>query len=338
VKQPSVEFLTTTDARYYVGTVALLNSLRLTGNDAPLAVLDLGMTTEQRSRLAPHARILPPSAVEFSPATKYSAKPRLAATSSADVVVLIDSDILVTSELSTELDEARRAKLVAAPDGPGSSMRSFREWEALFGLRAAVRSNQIYVNAGFVVFAPAHWPDLLSRWIETCDVVQLSDEERRARLYEEDLHPIAGQDQDALNALLMSEFPGSALHIVPYHCAPFPQHMSDVRVEDAGALRCVSHDERVTLLHYVMTPKPWQAWGWTRAGSQAYITLLPRTTVASDVALRLDERELPRWLTSPPLRHALGLVAPLARTAGRAGLRPLSPKVRMRLRRRIGRG
>ena len=47
-------FFTISDARFFVGTVLLLNSLRLTGHDHELVVLDRGLTDSQRARLAEH--------------------------------------------------------------------------------------------------------------------------------------------------------------------------------------------------------------------------------------------------------------------------------------------
>ncbi len=44
-------FYTVTDAEFFPGTVALLNSLRLMGHREPLVVLDDGSATEQRERL-----------------------------------------------------------------------------------------------------------------------------------------------------------------------------------------------------------------------------------------------------------------------------------------------
>ena len=46
-------FYTVTDAEFFPGTVALLNSLRLVGHREPLVVLDNGLTPEQRDAARP---------------------------------------------------------------------------------------------------------------------------------------------------------------------------------------------------------------------------------------------------------------------------------------------
>ena len=51
-------FYTISSAGYFPGTVALLNSLRLTGNAGELVVLDRGLLPDQRARLEPQARVV----------------------------------------------------------------------------------------------------------------------------------------------------------------------------------------------------------------------------------------------------------------------------------------
>jgi hypothetical protein len=55
---PDVTFHTVSDNAFFPETVALLNSLRLTGNNGPLVVLDHGLTQAQRERLAPLGTIV----------------------------------------------------------------------------------------------------------------------------------------------------------------------------------------------------------------------------------------------------------------------------------------
>ena len=46
-----VGFFTIADANYFLGLVALVNSLRLQGHADPITVLDLGLQTDQREAL-----------------------------------------------------------------------------------------------------------------------------------------------------------------------------------------------------------------------------------------------------------------------------------------------
>ena len=52
-------YYTITDEPFFVGTVALLNSLRLTGHEGEFVALDCGLTPTQQRRLAQHARVVP---------------------------------------------------------------------------------------------------------------------------------------------------------------------------------------------------------------------------------------------------------------------------------------
>jgi Glycosyl transferases group 1 len=56
-----VTYYTISDQRFFPGTVALLNSLRLTGNTGDLVVLDANLTPSDRELLGGHATIVPPT-------------------------------------------------------------------------------------------------------------------------------------------------------------------------------------------------------------------------------------------------------------------------------------
>lgn len=326
---PSLEFCTVADSRYFVGTVGLLNSLRLTGNDAPLTVLDVGLTEAQRERLAPHASVL--TLVDLGRATRtpYAAKPTSASRSKADVVIVIDSDVLVTSRLDPIMRPASEGKVVVFPDGPGNPRRWFEEWIETFRLQAPGRPDQVYVGSGMVGLSPQAWPWFLARWAEACESIPAPSTKARREYH--DIYwrwPFADPDQDALNALLMSEVPESALRVLPYWVAPFPQDMWRVQVEDESRLLCTVEGQPTLLLHYSMAPKPWQPLGWTRAGRQAFLTLFPRVVLRDDVTLRLERDELPRWLVSNSLRRGLSITAPAARTGAHAVSRALPVSMR----------
>jgi hypothetical protein len=51
-------FYAAANSRFFVGAVALLNSLRLSGNGGELVILDVGLEPSQRRLLEPHVRIV----------------------------------------------------------------------------------------------------------------------------------------------------------------------------------------------------------------------------------------------------------------------------------------
>jgi len=56
--QDDVTYYTVSDDEFFLGTVMLVNSLRLTGNHGKVVVLDAGLTAEQSATLERHAEIV----------------------------------------------------------------------------------------------------------------------------------------------------------------------------------------------------------------------------------------------------------------------------------------
>jgi hypothetical protein len=50
-------YYTVSDHRFFLGTVALLNSLRLTNNGGDFVVLDVDLTPSERELLSDHATV-----------------------------------------------------------------------------------------------------------------------------------------------------------------------------------------------------------------------------------------------------------------------------------------
>jgi hypothetical protein len=110
-KVSAATFYTIANARYFPGLVALLNSLRLTGHDQELVVLDEGLTAEQRAHLDPVVRLVElPEERLGHPAL---AKPYPHLLDPTGVVTLIDSDIIVTRSLAPALADAAAGKIAA---------------------------------------------------------------------------------------------------------------------------------------------------------------------------------------------------------------------------------
>jgi lipopolysaccharide biosynthesis glycosyltransferase len=112
------------------------------------------------------------------------------------VVVIIDSDMIVTHSLRYVVDKVMAGKICVFPDHFSQWNRSFKEWETDLQLRGPLR-RQMYVNAGFIALSTKRWPDFLPRFEDVLE-----------RVPGESLHSIAdltdpfwGAGQDALNAL-----------------------------------------------------------------------------------------------------------------------------------------
>ena len=278
-----VTYFTVSTHRFFPGTVALLNSLHVSGNIGNLVVLDAGLTSRERDLLSQHATVFaPPRAIDEHPVLLKASAHLL---QPSGEVVVIDSDMIVTGSLEPALACARDGKICAFPDVPAVRGRWFAEWEHTLALRRQLRRD-VYVNSGFVAFSTIHWPELLTRWRELCQLIPPSDMWGRRS-------PFNAPDQDALNALLMSEIPREAVALLPEDEQVFG---GDVSVDDFETLACTSAGRLSKILHLIDSPKPWEPSGWLRLAGIDYAQLMRRLLFADDVPLRLDRDQVPLWL------------------------------------------
>lgn len=289
LEQQDAIFYTISNARYFLGTVGLVNSLRLTGHNNEIVVLECGLTPSQRQLLTPHCTLFESPKISIANPTLF--KPFLSLLNPKGIVVLIDSDMIVTRSLEPILSLAEQGEICAYADPEAE--RWFAQWQQLFALPCQPR-HQTYVCAGFVAFSAAHWPDLLKHWWQACETIS-----SHPTLYEgasNDL-PSAQADQDALNALLMSEIPKEALAVQPPEEMRYWGRLQTVQVENLQTLECTYSRRAVKILHADGPTKPWetQAWQQGRVQYNAYVRLLRRLLVSSDVALRVSPQE-PLWL------------------------------------------
>ena len=284
---PDATFYTVADSRFFPGVVALLNSLRLTGNGGELIVLDAGLDDAQRARLSGHARLVAlPGGVT---ANAFLAKPFAHRLDIDGTLVILDSDMLVTASLEPVVARAHAGRICVFPDHPTTRRRWFAEWREGFGLSSEPR-RQTYVNAGFLALALVRWRDVLARWAEICERIPPG-----AHFSSDMAGPYWAGDQDALNALLMSEVPADAVEILPSGEEAYWDALRSVDV-DERTLSCRRNGTRVTILHYSFRPKPWERAAWIRVVDDAYVRLLPRVLFADDVELRLDPADVPAWV------------------------------------------
>lgn len=327
---PAPTVYTLADSRYFIGVVALLNSLRLTGHDYAMVVLDCGFTDDQRTRLSKHGSVvtLPPELA----ARNVLAKPFFRETARDGVALWIDADILVTGPLASIVDSAREGRVCAYPvDHVDQRGRRFIEWTGQFGLAADPRK-QVYVQAGFLALDLPRHRELLDRWWEACETIPARE------VFEGDIEsPLWAGDQDALNALLMSEVPSADVQVLPESEAVFPPAAEQARVLDRATLSCELDGRPVRLVHYSWVPKPWAPLAWRRTRrplSDVYRQLLPRVLFERDVTLRLAPNEVPPslrpGLSGGAARAGIAVARPLRRLAARAAAH-LPERVRNRL-------
>jgi hypothetical protein len=286
-----VTFFTVCNDKYFPGLVGLVNSLRLMGHDDPVVVGDCGLTAAQREALAPLCRLFKLDSSLVRNPTQYKPFPFLL--HPQGIVVMIDSDMIVTKSLNPVLALAAQGKICAFPDPEHD--RWFSEWQEIFSLPSVPRK-QTYVCAGFVAFSASLWPDLLELWWEACQRI-------RGHPTLQEGVPSSGAtaqgDQDALNALLMSEFPFDALLLLPDDEQVYIHQLRQVRSADARTLRCQYKGQQLLILHACCTPKPWQPNGVCFRGDvrgDVYLRFLRRLLSAPDVALKVPTPLLKIWL------------------------------------------
>lgn len=295
-------FYTIANEPHFLGLVALLNSLRLQGHEEPFVVGDFGLATWQRELLQPHVEFVP-----VSGASAYLLKPLAPLERPAEIMALLDADLVAVRSLAPLLGSAHE-RVVAFADPVAH--RFDPRWESLLELPPLRR--QPYVNSGFIVLGGEEGRrvlELVVAYQQRIDATFTRDRAGRPT------DPFYYSDQDVWNAVLASALPGERLEILPAALAPHPPFTQ-------GA------DEPYVLHH--VDRKPWLA--STRAN--AYSRLLPRLLLADDVAVRLDQGRVPR-------RFRRGFEGLLGRLGAEAGGLAWQQRGRVGLRRRLadrGRG
>jgi hypothetical protein len=301
--------------RFFLGLVALINSLRLHGHDDPLVVVDCGLTRRQRMLLAGDAMLMPaPEGIEPH-LLKYVGPTQ----APADVMLLIDADMIITRSLDPLINDIRAGKVVAFADPLAE--RHFESWCGLLELPSLRR--QPYVNAGFLGFPRSVGLELLQRLQRD---QRLIDSEETIWTGGSPQQPMYFADQDLLNALLASLVPPNGVTILEQDLAPHPP-FAGVRVTDPVAATCAYDDGRAPpfLLHHMLKQKPWL----TPRLPTPYSQLLPRLWLGADVAVRVAEDDV-------PLRFRGGFVAALERRRATSAALLAQMRGRLGLRRYVG--
>ena len=279
------------DADHYPGLVALITSLRMHSQVQSITVLDLGLSPWQRAELEPSCSVVQLDVARERHPFYLSAFAGLL--DPDGLVFCVDADVIVTGSLAPLMAAAENGKVCVGVDRLAG--RWFAEWETIFDLPAAPR-RQTYSNSGAALFSTRRHPQLLRRWSECCDRIVEPPPFQWKGLD----HPFALPDQDALNALLMSEVDADAVEVLPPAIFANGPEMDGVVVHDAARLECTKRGQRTLLLHAFGDPKPWQPAAARDLTPTPYLeclrVLMARAADPAAPAPHVDASSLPRWL------------------------------------------
>jgi hypothetical protein len=295
--RPRAAFYCVSNEPYFLGAVAMVNSLRLLGHSEPIFVLDCGLSARQRELLSDGATVLP--APDSSPPVLL--KTHAPIHHPAEVMVLIDADIIVTRSVHGLIDRASEGLVMAVDDG---QERFFSQWGELTGGTARRRP---YVSSCLTVLGGPLGRTVLETMHEALrrvdiektpysgsvpDFVSHADTWKR--------HPYYFADQDVLNAVLATKVdPGRVEVLERRDVAILP--FEGLRMVARDGIRCAYDDgTEPYAVHHLMLAKP-----WLREGvDNLYSRLLRRLLSGDDLAVRVPGDRIPRWLRRGALGYA----------------------------------
>jgi hypothetical protein len=267
-------FYCVSDSNHFLGFVALVNSLRLSGHEEPVVLVDAGLLPEQRSALAEHV-ILIPAPTDTHVIFLKQHGPRVYP---AEVMILLDSDIIVVRPLDDLVDAAEKGRLVAFVDNEPDADRYFPEWAEALGVDSVRRHP--YINAGQVIVPFALAERVFGAWADGQAKIDVG-QTWHARV-ERGSNPFYFGDQDVLNAVIGGCLGPDEVVIRENRMAPNPP-FSGLRLVDARAVHCEYADgSQPYLLHHFLA-KPWL----TITPANAYSRLMTRLLLAPDVSIRV---------------------------------------------------
>jgi len=276
----SASFYCIADSRYFLGAVGLVNSLRLVGHTEPIVLLDCGLTPEQPALLEPETTIVPAPAE--APPTMLKTTAPLARPD--EVMVLIDTDMIVTRRLDEPIGAARAGKAAAFRN---DIERFVAEWGELLGLGRLER--RPYLSFGMLAIGGERGLALLRELDELQRRVDFDRTYWRERRITD--YPFLYADQDVLNALLAARFAPDDVLALEQRLAPLPP-FGGLEIVNERTLRCARRDgTEPYVVHHWLT-KPWLE--PTHDG--VYSRLLRRLLAADDVAISVPPSDVPLWL------------------------------------------
>jgi hypothetical protein len=289
---PPAAFYCVSSAMYFLGAVALVNSLRLVGHAEPIFVLDCGLTPEQRELLSPEATLVPAP----EDATPYMLKTVAPLERPAEVMVLIDADVIVTRPLEEPVEVARSGRIVAIEHG---SERFFPEWGRLLGLGPS--RPHPYVSSSLALLGAEPGARVIRVMHDAQPRADMEGSPYSGARPEQALfvdvhpdtaeHPFFFADQDVLNAVLATAIEPDQLVTLDRRMEAIPP-FEGLRIVDEATLRCEYADGLQPNTIHHLTAKPWLR----ETPRGIYTELLLRLLLRRDVAIRLRMRDLPGHL------------------------------------------
>jgi hypothetical protein len=319
-------FFTISDSRFFLGAVALVNSIRLVGHREPIFLIDAGLTSEQQDIISSHVTLItgpegvPPMLMKMVGPLKHPAA----------IAILLDADSIVLRQFTELIVAAREGRLVAFVDNEPTHDRFFSEWQHALGLGPMRR--QPYLASGHLIVPDSLGPRLLHPWQEGQTKIDIG----RTLLGRGKLSdPFYFPDMDVFNAVAAALLEPEEIIVLEHRLAP-SQPFEGLRLIDADRLLCSYPDGvRPFLLHHILA-KPWLK----ATRTNVYSLLLPRLLLGPDVALRLEPEQVPLrlregWLAGAD-RHRANVqafvYAEARRHLGRFGVRTRIARRRARRR------
>jgi hypothetical protein len=291
---PPAAFYCVSSGTYFLGAVALVNSLRLMGHSEPVFVLDRGLSSDQRQLLEREATLVPAP----DDTTPFLLKTIAPLRHPAEAMVLLDADIIVTRPLTELIERASDDRVVAVEH---QLDRSVPEWGSLLGL-ARTRRRQ-YVSSSMVLAGGELGRRVLRLMDEAQARIEIESTPYAGELPDFDFlggsfsvtsfdDPFYFADQDVLNAVLSTEVDPAQVEVLDIRLeatVPFP----GLRVMDETTLRCVYEDGlEPYAVHHIFPVKPWLE--PTTPG--VYTQLMRRLLLGNDLAVRVPHSDLPLHL------------------------------------------
>ena len=277
-------FYCVADERYFLGAVAMINSLRARGHDEPVFLLDCGLTAAQRRVLAPQVSFVEaPSGVNPFLLTAMAplAHP-------AETMVLIDTDMIVNARLDQPIAQAADGFVVAFRT---SYERWLAEWAILLEL-GELRPGP-YLSGGLVLLGGERRIAILRKLESLFYFVDLDFSSRKLPPYPSD-YPFVALDQDVLNAVLATREYDELRVALEHRLAP-NQPFAGLELEAHGE-RCAYADGTRPFVVHHLAAKPWQR----PMPSSVFSRLLVHYLSGPDLAIRLPTRAVPSWLRAGP--------------------------------------
>lgn len=310
--EPPAAFYCVTDRRYFLGAVAMLNSLRLQGHREPLFICDCGLEDEQRRLLAGHATLV----AAPSEAPPWLLKTVAPLRHPAEVMVLIDADMILTRSLDELIAEARGGSVVAFEN---DSDRFVPEWGELLDLGPLRRRR--YLSSGLMALPRGLGEEILALMADRQERVDFDQTFWRRNVRD---YPFLYGDQCVLNAILQSSLvEPERIVSLPNRLAPNPPFRG-LRLEDRATLRCSYADGTEPYVVHHFTAKPWLERTYDGVYSRMLRRLLTGAGLEVEVPLRhvplrlrrgpaawigrrlIDAREQFRWRVGEPLAARFG--------------------------------